>query len=162
MALQAVCSKGHSYIQADIHLGEEPRCPHCRLDSVTAGREMDALIAEKVMGLKPCTKWVQAAGGSLSQIHISTNCDVPPPDECYDVQGAWIKKYSTSIEAAWEVFERIESTSRNLHQYGESKKEWGCGFYGNGDPPNEIAHSYAPTAPLAICRAALRTVQNDK
>lgn len=98
-----------------------------------AGREMDELIAVRVMGLvtaSPAPYWTYSRNG------------IQEP----------IPAYSTDIAAAWEVVEKMTP---------------GPGFYvtragGHGfwkaifeDDDNE-GKAYSLTAPLAICRAALR------
>ena len=100
------------------------------IDKMEAGRKMDMLVAEKVMGWKRHGTDIAASN--------------PFP-------------YSTSISAAWEVVEKMEKDGFNF--FIESCKpayDWWAQFA----PRNKDTefHSEAPTASLAICRAALKTV----
>jgi hypothetical protein len=118
-----------------------------------AGRELDVLVAEKVMGeIKPVyshefhiePKW--SIGGNwycLPEYSSGDICEWQP------------KPFSTYIAAAWEVVEKIQSNGdvlslTYLEDFGEMM--WDVHF--------RIANTfaYAPTAPLAICRAALLAV----
>ena len=96
-----------------------------------AGRELDALVAEKVMG------------------------DLPP-------RGYSIPDYSIFISAAWAVVEKLYLTSEfflETSYYGMDKnKRWWAQFSTHGI--DDEFHAEAPTAPLAICRAALKAVEN--
>ena len=99
-------------------------------------RELDALVAEKVMG------W-----------------EVEPVQDGYDA-GYWrivkgesayerenIPSYSTSIADAWMVVEKFPSIEIHTHEHGGVSVRVDAYCYGN-----------APTAPEAICKAALRAV----
>ena len=98
-----------------------------------AGRELDALIAEKVMGWRlqaePYTCW-----------------NLPDGD-----QRIYTPNFSTDIAAAWRVVEKMRSPDFRLNREGD----WVCcfggtvAFCGDGD-----------TAALAICRAALATLED--
>lgn len=67
-------------------------------------------------------------------------------------------KYSSRIEAAWELVEKLvpdfrcDLTSRYNHSPERNMVEWGASFVGEG------GHfvGYAPDAPLAIARAYLK------
>ena len=96
-----------------------------------AGRELDALVAEKVMG------WT-AIKGDLGSM----------PDGRIYVE---VPYYSTAIAAAWGVVEKCkyEVWIRCLHGSCEVRVV-DCG--------HEITRVDADTAPLAICLAALKAV----
>jgi hypothetical protein len=65
------------------------------------------------------------------------------------------RHYSTSIGSAWEVLPTL------LYPYiWHGKDFWECGMRLAID--DERALATAPTAPLAICRAALLAVLGDK
>lgn len=108
------------------------------------GRELDALVAEKVMNVPKY---------GIDTVSIS-NSDMFP------------KPYSTDISAAWEIVEKIR-----LHENyvcWEISSEW----KGEGDLKANSNFSFhvrfclgrgvewagADTAPLAICLAALKAV----
>lgn len=124
------------------------------------GRELDALVAEKVMGCKPaikdddyvCTCKGPNPGYSFDILpHGSTRMVVGeeyPPD---------IRDYSTDITAAWEVVEHI-----NLLKGAELSK------YDNGDwcvgctaPGEGYTIASGETAPHVICLAALKACRVD-
>ena len=105
-----------------------------------AGRELDALIAEKVMG-KP-VKWGKT------------------PTTKYPIA---VAHYSTQIADAWLVVEKMEEHNdivlfdivRKTHVYNELY--WFARFRTVlVERPNSITK--ADTAPLAICLAALKAV----
>lgn len=146
-----------------------------------AGRELDALVAEKVMGL-PITDFTKTArqpyyswGGKYNNIHYAPN------NEPYVVTGVEkagcphvrrIDDYSTSISDAWQVVEKLvkegDEHPVNLHK--------GLPAFGDHATPFEVYKNYAgypgwtcyfhdyevcvhaDTAPLAICLAALKAV----
>ena len=125
-------------------------------DMMPAGHELDTLIAVKVMGLHKELEegfgpgmfdvWRTAKGYKCSQ-------HGPPP-------------YSTSIEAAWTLTERLkEHESQNglfRLEYDKVNKTWWAGFPLFSPPqrtdtgfPSSRAFAVAETAPLAISRVAL-------
>lgn len=79
--------------------------------ALPAGRELDVLIAEKVMGLVPCGAWRYAnlgsAGGPVSMNdgceHGKAGCY--PADEGLPFGGP--RRYSTDIAAAMEAVEKV-------------------------------------------------------
>ena len=124
------------------------------VDEMPAGREMDALVAEKVMGQVPCDRWhlLHPFAG-----YIKDDGGFPHA-ECYPAAMGPCA-YSTLISAAWEVVP-VMGRHQPFPQYLEvanrfSDAEWvakvfeGCVM---------VAEAYADTAPLAICRAALKAV----
>lgn len=107
------------------------------IDEMPAGREMDALVAEKVMG------WANIRGAVVEQ---NTNIvrDVP--------------SYSTDIAAAWDVVEKI-NTKKCFIELKSTFPTWFAGiFKGFGHNYEIIECANEKTAPLAICRAALKAV----
>ena len=104
-------------------------------------RELDALVAEKVMGL-PCL-------------------DIPPSDG-RDCPRCGCPSYSIDIAAAWEVVEKMEACPYpHGAEIGSAYVDGLDGYivaFGRGGPePIDVAE-FAVTAPLAICRAALKAV----
>jgi len=139
------------------------------IDNMPAGRELDALVAERVMGLKWDPERCRICGWPLAMTRDhgcmegdcsmrpvpATRADAPPP-------------YSTDIAAALPVWQKafpVGSEDRSgfpgLIQRNDG---WYCTlFYGNGEPMQQtdgarLWLSKAETAPLAICRAALKSV----
>lgn len=107
-------------------------------------RERDALVAEKVMGWS----FVEVDGKKIWANNL-----------CTMIRTMILSPYpfSTDIQFAWQVMEK--------------SKEWGGMFIhvlqGGVDvetvrpDTGEIIRVYAPTAPEAICRAALRATGVD-
>lgn len=117
-----------------------------------AGPELDALVAEKVMGWK--VKW-----------HDGYWTMAIPKAEC--VSYGWNWRPSEDIAAADEVAEKIgivagKSEERQPGQYfavvsslDDSVEYWWDKRYGH-------YYAYTPTKPLAICRAALLAVMEGE
>ena len=107
------------------------------------GRELDALVAEKVMGLVRCT--------AIAPDHILP-CHAHPanPDK-----GAETPLYSTDIAAAWEVVEKIKNRNINL-LWHEENQYWYCCVHNEIFEVDQEATS--ESAPHAICLAALKAV----
>ena len=126
------------------------------IDELPAGPELDALVAEKVMGwysneLVWCDK-----GGSVGY-WVS--------DEVrFREGGHWPAFHpSTDIKAAWEVVENLKSLS-GIGGWFSIEVPSGdivrAGFQSHLGHAGEWRHrSNATSAPLAICRAALKTVE---
>jgi hypothetical protein len=117
-----------------------------------AGKEMDILVAEKVMGL--CAHdWKLIPNDDDGVCRICQKCHLEfwglrPP-----VYGAHYGSYSTDITAAWEVLEKMGSYKlRTVHTSEETKHEATFWRGMMGFPVK------AETAPLAICRSALLAI----
>jgi hypothetical protein len=123
-------------------------------------RELDALVAERVMRWKLHTQFTPprwSVPGAPPQFNMPTEC---PP-------------YSTDIAAAWEVVEALEGkTILELDEHGAFRSRENGGFQLQGpyirsqwragwlerDHEYYLAEEVAATAPLAICLAALKAV----
>lgn len=104
-----------------------------------SGRELDALVAEKVMGLKQ----ILTPGGIEVGWSISSK-----------IGASSLKPYSTDIAAAWKVVEKLNLLDKNCLLHDEGK--WSvCPFDGAA---TIYAGIDAETAPHAICLAALKAV----
>jgi len=121
------------------------------IDDMPAGREMDAIIAEKVMGAK--IQWIDLSppfgrGRNLFYGEGEPNENQP------------IERYSTEISAAWGIVEKMREHNsfgpRSFWLWSSlgSLVTWHADFY---DEPTQ--GSEANTAPLAICRAALKVAE---
>lgn len=107
-------------------------------DELEAGPQMDALVAEKVMG------W--SIRGELWKDKRGTIRRSKSTFEQYEPSIRWSP--STDIAAAWEVVEKMPMGM------WPSVDGWVVEIPdGSGD---EVE---APTAPLAICRAALKAIE---
>jgi hypothetical protein len=116
---------------------------------IKPSREIDALVAEKVMG------WTRTASGWHHE------CPSAGPD---GVNIAAPPHFSTDIAAAWQVAEKLGLTVTPMSVRGIRK--WGsarCNYF-QGPPLVAVGMTKgrdwetAETAPMAICLAALRWV----
>jgi len=128
---------------------------HEQIDAMEAGREMDALVAELVMGWFCDRRGVYHSSPSDDSLfgvlwsNDGEECDLFEP--------------STDIAAAWQVVEKLLSKDYEVHI--EVDKD-DCAVTIWHDPDNssywiEIAGADSKSTPLAICRAALKVVCDD-
>ena len=106
------------------------------IDEMPAGREMNLLIADKVM-LLPCV-------------------DDPPGDGRNCPRCGYLD-YSTDIAAAWEVAEKMRATYGVSLYWRSKRKGEGC-WVAKFLHRSHAHEATGDTAPLAICRAALKAV----
>lgn len=125
-------------------------------------RELDALIAEKVMGLKPCRFHQE---GSFSAWSTVWRCDCdngttgcfPVNKEAIDHPHSMLPHYSSDIAAAMEIVPKMSSMGHDFDlSYWGHDNRWGARF--PGGPNNSKSHHeiYSNTAPRAIVLAALK------
>lgn len=140
------------------------------------GRELDALVAEKVMGLakavedeKEFNRLVSKSDGNLTVETIKAakiRLDYEPHMGHMFGGFSFYPKYSTDIAAAWEVIEHIQKTQiRNVFSlfsptdesnswFAVFEKKWhGHSLENFYDWPN------GESAPHAICLSALRVIK---
>lgn len=145
------------------------------IDDMPAGPELDRLVAEKVMG------WT-AAPESVATCGAWPNCWTVSKHG--HIRNNWFP--STNIDHAWEVVERIRGlssfkpllTSAEFDALPDDQQEGGnwvypwvdvcalldgdgfeCSIYHGAGTEQTLGESHADTAPLAICRAALKAVR---
>jgi len=118
------------------------------------GRELDALVAEKVMGWKDCKVHPDPKFAAAGLCGLKPN-RLPNPIE-WGI--APVPHHSTDIKAAWEVVEKLKGKelSHLTLTYWPVPDEWSCEDAQNEDNPKIGA--VAKTAPHAICLAALKAV----
>ena len=134
------------------------------IDEMPAGRELDALVAKKVMGWR-ITAWNDGEPWGNREVFppfepingIPADCDCISHSEAGEPP-----HYSTDIAAAWEVVEKMEACPYpHGAEIGSAYVDGLDGYivaFGRGGPePIDVAE-FAVTAPLAICRAALKAV----
>jgi len=119
-----------------------------------AGRDLDALVAEKVMGWTEVRLLSTTYDNSVWPVTVTGWVGIPPGETKEDD----VDEFSTDIAAAWLVVERL----------GAKARRWCIGRDDEGaawvvrtcwmSPPDREDHGRGETAPLAICRAALRAV----
>lgn len=114
-----------------------------------AGRELDALVDEKIFG--------------FSSLDLPT--DRPPTaTECLNrgMMLALIPNYSTDIAAAWEVVEKMRANNFLFTINMSDNFRWECEFDLNDGAfllkSDTIGFGRSETAPHAICLAALEAV----
>jgi len=152
-----------------------------------AGRKLDVLIAERIMGLclhtpEPLPVAVETArrrkrfleeygqeapGGWDGGAYDESQWD-------YDHWPLWCPKcgrenlpyrsgvplaYSTTIAAAWLVVEKLDRPFEIINFKHEGRWRWSVSFY-RDDLFDYTAE--ADTAPLAICRAALKALEGGE
>jgi hypothetical protein len=137
---------------------------------------LDALVAEKVMG---CTVYWEpwAVGGDKPRCDCpGANSPLPRPHG--EPVTGYVKHFSTDIAAAWEVFEKITSELPTVERpnpfndvFIERSTDWGADkmdvlgwrvgrqvWFGRQVWSSVETIAWAPTAPHAICLAALKSV----
>jgi len=116
------------------------------IDEMEAGSELDALMAERVMG------WYRRKRDGAWMRHSRPTEQICP--EC----GGGFFHPSTDIAAALQVAEKVAS---NLHLWASTRRDpsgvWEVRFGTSFDPWGPWSRDR--NLPLAICRAALKAVQ---
>jgi hypothetical protein len=106
-------------------------------------RDIDRLIAERVMG------WTNL---SVTGSRFGTTPDGKPH--------RIIPQYSTEISAAWEIVEKLRlSGYQGGLEWAKPEPGYECAFGSLPFPLDEKQFSWAETAPLAICLAALKVME---
>ena len=135
-------------------------------DTMKAGLEMDTLVAEKVMGLIPQKDfgvwdehvwklYENHTGPACNRCYYSycKHCPAPKDHGKCEVRP---KNYSTDISIAWDIMDHLI----DLHPAIMWENcEWECCLDDHNKGHGEQFWGYADTAPLAICRAVLKTVE---
>ena len=134
-----------------------------------AGREMDALVAEKVMGCSVMREnYHRTLGDGGKWEWLRCGCIGGPHNYRDDTaRDGMLVYYSTDISAAWEVVEKMgalgwkfgmvqDGTLWDVNTYNPDVRP-SCAFCGH--TPSGAINASAPTVPLAICRAALKAVE---
>jgi hypothetical protein len=126
------------------------------MDGMKAGPELDALVAERVMG------WTIYSNDRKYQQGWSEHSEGTPMD---------IPSYSTDIAAAWEVVERVNFLDKYSRDFLLQREcidvdpyrwVWFAWFRKDGVDENVDTSARCETAPHAICLAALKAVtQSD-
>lgn len=135
-----------------------------------AGRELDNLVAENVMGWTACGVW-DAYERTADGAHV--RCE-PQPDSSYvgcppnAARDFWdgkrtstmepVPSYSTDASAAWGVVERMV------------KDGWACEIWNAGGDGDQgiwwcrfgVYKAEADTMPMAVSLAALQTAETQK
>lgn len=108
--------------------------------TLTAGRELDALVAERVMGASV----LRHQGSDGHDAYFDWG----------DHTRGYAPAYSTDIAAAWAVVEHLKQLDLSLAWHNS---QWVARFIKWGKVEHSIGE--ADTGPLAICLAALKAVE---
>jgi hypothetical protein len=135
-----------------------------------AGRELDALIAEKVMGWSSQADGLYwDAGNHRTRLVLGSIIAKKRDEMGLENAHGFVFAPSTNIADAWEVVEKLgrwrgfdfmlvmpnPEQTFHLHTYE-------AGWYeATNDGPERRVVSDADTAPLAICLAALKAVSQE-
>lgn len=112
-------------------------------------RKIDAEIAEKVMGWTKQNPWPD-------QERLGWFDDTVQDDPSRAFKGWECPKFSEDISAAWEVVENILSSKGSFNIVRCDSIEWWSVRIGSRPAVTE------KSAPLAICKAALKAVEVNK
>ena len=121
------------------------------------GRELDALIAEKVMGLH---EFCSYAGKSKASLGWGKN-----GADFFKGEISALPSYSTNIASAWEIVEKLQSLRKSVRVYNqgivsETTDLYSCEIenrYYEGEPDTWFS-GWVESAPHAICLAALKAM----
>ena len=131
---------------------------------MNAGRELDALVAEKVMGTEKPSREFAPHPYSSNTIHTS---------RCWHWhygENDWLPMpYSADIAAAWETVEAMAAKHSTLKLFSPGARmndehdvhatRWAARFYSWGPPWGPSGPTCeGESAPHAICLAALKAV----
>lgn len=138
---------------------------------LTAGSELDVLVAEKVMGLIACDQWqpmnLGSGGGPVmmghsekDSPHPGVNCYPAVPGSKHPYNGP--QRYSMEIRAAWAVVEKLRP-HYDFRLEVDTDKYWAMFARvlkrtEDGAVAGPRCEAEAETAPLAICLAALMAI----
>lgn len=123
-----------------------------------AGRELDALVAEKVMGCKV-----------LNAKTAAPDCGCPPSDEYSNRPHSsnklgddrHLQRYTTDMAAAWEIVRHMNMKCDWLFSVRQRKSgAWRAMFF-TPDVDGPYFKSIRETMPHAICLAALKAVESS-
>lgn len=149
-----------SYSEGDMH---HRFCLYCGYHEDNARqffipeKNIDILVAERVMGFK---KEPASGFDSCTEAYLK-----PRDSDAFEMVGCAhnLPPYSTSIEAAWEVLEKLKGQFELSTDSADPVDElrWQVyivTFLGSQDGLPVEVRARAHTAPMAICRAALKAV----
>lgn len=123
------------------------------------GPELDALVAEKVLGWS-----YQTFPGPMEHVRHWYSTSPCPNDPAHESFMGRCPPYSTSIAHAWEVVPRILGNHPDwlLGRDDRDGKEFWCFYEELGDVYDTYVGAVSPEgqdAPHAICLAALKAVE---
>lgn len=120
------------------------------------GRDLDAIVAEKVMGCSTKKDGHMLAGIVVGE-RLVCNCEKGEHNTNPRFPNYGVKDYSTDISAAWEVVEKVRPSFSEIwigRSDTEMSAHWKCSI----QKMDSNYEATADTAPHAICLAALKAV----
>ena len=129
------------------------------IQEIAVGRELDALVAENVMGLevyRSLNDWMQKGMPHIDQWSNAVRYPAywHPVYELATVLSA----YSSDISAAWEVVQKFHFFQLENRGYG-GKKYWAVLSVCTENGEYSQVEAYGETLPDAICKAALSAME---
>ncbi|HUR38493.1 MAG TPA: hypothetical protein VM222_03325 [Planctomycetota bacterium] len=122
-------------------------------NELPAGRDLDALVAEKVMG------WIEVRKQSIANAfgqHVMDDYVGQPSIGV--TQPVLVPRYSSMIQEAWKVADHLRNRSQFVAVISgmgpQGVQPWICKINRDGG----FLEERADTAPVAICLAALKAV----
>jgi ABA sandwich protein len=123
-----------------------------------AGRELDALVAERVMGWRYCKAIGTPEYDSIlyepKEVAGHLESAVLPGPSAKPLFRYTMSYYSTKLAAAWEVVNAAAYVTLTKSSDNDPP-DWFCSVQWKNGPD---AFAAADAAPLAVCRAALLAV----
>ena len=130
-------------------------------DTIEAGRELDTLVAERVMGWSHIERKPRQYKGFNGFANYFGPHGLPPEKPFNEGFGLFdVPTYSTNIADAWRVLDRMieRGYEGTLHRRAGDDGLTLFLLDAEGEPTGEYAYYCAEKMPLAICRAALNAV----
>lgn len=119
------------------------------IEQMEAGLKMDTLVAEHVMGWREVREWLRPDGVTGTAL-----VGLSPAGSRF------VPHYSRDVAAAWTVVERVH-THRGQQWLIKPLSEGQCEVYESSEAGSTTRLVKAATPALAICRAALLTVNGE-
>lgn len=122
-------------------------------------RKMDALIHEKVMG----AKWYRGNVGRRCYLMLPEEVDGDPVENPVEAQRSFagLPYYTTSIQVAWKIMEKFKDQGWAVVWTALMDKGEGWFVVDHREYQTySLSGNAQPTAPLAICHAVLKVLEN--
>jgi hypothetical protein len=135
-------------------------------EKLEAGRELNALIAEKIMGWKWYAYTHELARALFEDAParqlLGLGYIIPATMNEPIAEGALeeVEPYSTDIAAAWEVVKHAIKTKGAHWEIASGSLGWQAAVV-TPDHGTSMAIERGESAPLAICRAALKVAEES-
>ncbi len=115
------------------------------LPELPAGREIDALVARHIIGLRKLKvfAYFEGAQSDVYRLHSAGGKTFILPEYCRE------------IAAAWEVVQALPECQFTIQTVAGGETAVQAALVERGRASKRLAQAGAETAPLAICRAAL-------